>query len=38
LLSRGEPALAGLALALGAMAIAAGNGELTITCLMGSLF
>jgi hypothetical protein len=32
----GEPLGAGRGLALGAVAIAAGNGELPITCLMGS--
>jgi len=33
-----EPAVAGLRLALRAVAVTAGNGELSITCLMGSLF
>ena len=32
----GDPPVAGGCLALRTMAIAAGNGELTITCLMGS--
>ena len=31
-----EPSSAGRGLALGTMTVAAGNGELTITCLMGS--
>ena len=35
-LPRREPAQAGVALALGAMPVAAGNGVHTITCLMGS--
>jgi hypothetical protein len=35
-LPRSEPAQAGVALALGAMPVAARNGELSITCLMGS--
>ena len=34
-LALGEPFSGGAALALGAVTIAAGNGELTITCLMG---
>jgi hypothetical protein len=34
----GEPALARLRLALGAGPIPAGNGDLSITCLMGSIF
>ena len=34
--ARGEPALARLCLILRAMPVPAGNGELTITCLMGS--
>jgi hypothetical protein len=33
-----QPAVAGIALAPGAMPVSAGNGELSITCLMGSLF
>jgi len=35
-LARFEPAMSGTALAPGAMAITAGNGVLSITCLMGS--
>jgi hypothetical protein len=31
-----KPACTGRGLALGAMSVAARNGELTITCLMGS--
>ena len=38
LFAGGEPALARLRLALWAMPISARNGELTITCLMGSIF
>jgi hypothetical protein len=34
----GKPTLARLGLALGAVPIAARNGELSITCLMGSSF
>jgi len=34
----GYPLVAGRGLALRTMAVAAGNGELTITCLMGSIF
>ena len=36
--SRGQPAVARLALTLRAMPVTARNGELSITCLMGSLF
>jgi hypothetical protein len=35
-LSFGDPPVAGCGLALRAMAIAAGNGDLPITCVMGS--
>jgi hypothetical protein len=38
LLARLQPAVAGLGLTLGAVPISAGNGELSITCLMGSFF
>jgi hypothetical protein len=38
LLTRGDPAIACRRLTLGAVAIAAGNGELPISCLMGSFF
>ena len=38
LFAGGEPALARLRLALWAMPIAACNGDLSITCLMGSIF
>ena len=38
LLTSGQPLVTSVGLALWAMAIAAGNGELSITCLMGSLF
>jgi hypothetical protein len=37
-LARFEPALRGTALALRAMPVAAGNGDLPITCLMESNF
>jgi hypothetical protein len=37
LLSRSEPALASLCLALRTVPVPAGNGELTITCLMESI-
>jgi len=33
-----QPAVARVGLALGAVPVAAGNGDLSITCLMGSLF
>ena len=33
-----EPAPAGVALTLGAVPVSARNGELTITCIMGSFF
>jgi hypothetical protein len=33
-----DPFITGSALALGAMPIATANGELTISCLMGSFF
>jgi hypothetical protein len=36
--ARLQPAVAGLGLTLGAVPISAGNGELSITCLMGSSF
>jgi hypothetical protein len=35
--SRSQPAVARLALTLWAMPVAAGNGEISITCLMGSI-
>jgi len=38
LLADAQPLLPGMGLALWAVAIATGNGELSITCLMGSLF
>jgi len=38
LTASGEPLVAGVGLALGAVPGAAGNGDLTITCLMGSNF
>jgi hypothetical protein len=37
-LARGEPLVPGVGLTLRAMAVTARNGELSITCLMGSLF
>ena len=36
-LSCGEPALASLCLTLRAVPVPAGNGEISITCLMGSI-
>jgi len=33
-----QPLLPGIGLALGTVPVAAGNGELSITCLMGSFF
>jgi len=36
--TRLEPAVAGLGLTLGTVPISARNGELSITCLMGSFF
>jgi len=36
--ARGQPAVARLALALRTVPVSACNGELSITCLMGSLF
>jgi hypothetical protein len=38
LLACGQPLVTSVGLALWAMAIAAGNGEISITCLMGSIF
>src|SRR5437773_543643 len=38
LLSGSDPTLACLGLTFGTVAIAAGNGEISITCLMGSIF
>ncbi len=38
LLTRGDPAIACRRLTLRAVAIAAANGELSITCIMGSFF
>ena len=36
--TRGQPAVARLALTLWAVPVAAGNGVISITCLMGSIF
>ena len=33
-----QPTVAGLGLTLGTVPISAGNGELSITCIMGSFF
>jgi hypothetical protein len=38
LFTRGEPALARLCLTLRTVPVPAGNGVISITCLMGSIF